>query len=91
MDLKKTYKIMRELLPENQIKINEPMKNHTSIRIGGPADIMVLPTKTEQISNIIQVCRKNNIPFFVMGNGTNLLVRDEGIRGVVIKLAQNFN
>lgn len=91
MDLKKIYKIMRELLSENQIKINEPMKNHTSFRIGGPADIMVLPTKLKQVSNIIQVCKKNNIPFFVMGNGTNLLVKDEGIRGVVMKLAQNFN
>jgi len=91
MDFKKVYKIMRELLSKNEIKINEPMKEHTSFRIGGPADIMVLPTKLEQISNIIKVCKNYGIPFFVMGNGTNLLVKDEGIRGVVIKLAQNFN
>jgi len=91
MDIKKIYKIMREFLSENEIKINEPMKEHTSFRIGGPADIMVLPTKLEQLKKIVKVCRDHGIPFFVMGNGTNLLVRDEGIRGVVIKLAQNFN
>ncbi len=91
MDLKKIYEKMRELLPENQIKINEPMKEHTSFRIGGPADIMVLPTNIQQVTNIVKFCRENHIPFFVMGNGTNLLVKDEGIRGVVMKLAQNFN
>jgi len=82
---------MREFLPENQIKLNEPMKEHTSFRIGGPADIMVLPTNIEQVANIIKACKEYSIPFFVMGNGTNLLVKDEGIRGVVMKLAQNFN
>jgi len=91
MDLQKTYELMREFLSENEIKMNEPMKHHTSFRIGGPADIMVLPTGQEQVSKIVKICRDQGIPFFVMGNGTNLLVRDEGIRGVVIKLAQNFN
>lgn len=91
MHLEKIYNIMREFLPENQIKLNEPMKEHTSFRIGGPADIMVLPTNIEQVANIIKACKEYSIPFFVMGNGTNLLVKDEGIRGVVMKLAQNFN
>jgi len=91
MDLQKIYEIMKKFLSENEIKLNEPMKYHTSFRIGGPADIMVLPTNQEQVKNIVKICRDYGIPFFVMGNGTNLLVRDEGIRGVVIKLAQNFN
>ncbi len=87
----KIYEVMKTFLHENQIKINEHMKNHTSFRIGGPADIMVLPTNSNQVCRIVKACRHNNIPFFVMGNGTNLLVKDEGIKGVVIKLAQNFN
>ena len=91
MDFTKTYESIRAFLPESQIKINDPMKNHTSFRIGGPVDIMALPTNPKQVSNIIKVCKQDNIPFFVMGNGTNLLVKDEGIRGVVIKLAQNYN
>ncbi len=91
MDVTKIYEIMKEFLPESQVKINEPMKNHTSFRIGGPADIMVLPANIKEVKSIIEVCRQNDIPFFVMGNGTNLLVKDEGIRGVVMKLAQNFN
>lgn len=86
MDVTKIYEIMREFLPESQVKINEPMKNHTSFRIGGPADIMVLPANIKEVTSIIEVCRQNDIPFFVMGNGTNLLVKDEGIRGVVMKL-----
>ncbi|MFY9473028.1 MAG: UDP-N-acetylmuramate dehydrogenase [Tepidanaerobacteraceae bacterium] len=91
MELKEIYKIMREILSEDEIKLNEPMREHTSFRIGGPADVMVLPRNSEQVKNIVKLCKKHEIPFFVMGNGTNLLVRDEGIRGVVIKLAQNFN
>jgi UDP-N-acetylmuramate dehydrogenase len=91
MDFSKIYRSMKDFLHENQIKINEPMKNHTSFRIGGPAEIMVLPTDPKEISRIIKLCKQNNVPFFVMGNGTNLLVKDEGIKGVVIKLAQNYN
>ncbi len=91
MNFTKIYKSMRAFLHENQIKINEPMENHTSFRIGGPVDIMVLPTNPNEVCSVIKVCKQNNIPFFVMGNGTNLLVKDEGIRGVVMKLAQNYN
>ena len=91
MDLTKTYQKLKEIVSENQIKINEPMKNHTSFHIGGPADIMVLPKSPNEVGSIIKLCKNNNIPFLVIGNGTNLLIKDEGIRGIVIKLAQNFN
>ena len=67
------------------------MKKHTSFRIGGPADIMVLPTDPQEIRYVIQLCKELSIPFYVMGNGSNLLVRDKGIRGLVMKIASNFS
>lgn len=91
MDSVKIVEILNKILKPDQIKINEPMKYHTSFRIGGPCDIMVLPQDDKDVSEVIEICTQNNIPFFVMGNGTNLLVKDGGIRGLVIKLAQNFS
>lgn len=76
---------LTEILPKEFIKQNEPMKNHTSFRIGGNADLFVLPQTIDELNEIIKLCKKTNTPFFVMGNGTNLLVDDKGIRGVVIK------
>lgn len=74
-----------------EIRIDEPMKNHTSFKIGGPVDIMIIPNNEEQIIEAVKLCRKHNIKFFIMGNGTNLLIRDGGIRGVVIKINEGFN
>ncbi|HHW03771.1 MAG TPA: UDP-N-acetylmuramate dehydrogenase [Thermoanaerobacterales bacterium] len=91
MELDLLYHKLKSFISEERIRINEPMKNHTSFRIGGPADILVLPQDAEEIKKIVACCRSEGVPFFVMGNGTNLLVKDRGIRGVVIKLAQNFN
>jgi len=76
--------------PEN-VKLDEPMKNHTSFKVGGPADIFVTPISFLQLSQIIKFCKSENVPVFVMGNGTNLIVRDKGIRGVVIKIYDNLN
>lgn len=73
------------------ILFNEPMKNHTSFKVGGPADVMIIPKNEEDIINSIKFVRKNNIKYFVMGNGTNLLIKDSGIRGVVIKIADEFD
>ncbi|WP_428864367.1 UDP-N-acetylmuramate dehydrogenase [Clostridium sediminicola] len=84
-------KDLKEIFREKDIKINEPMKYHTSFKVGGPADCLVLPEKKEQILKVIELCQEYNIPYFIMGNGSNLLVRDGGIRGVVIKLTQLNN
>ncbi|NLY77601.1 MAG: UDP-N-acetylmuramate dehydrogenase [Tissierellia bacterium] len=67
------------------------MKNHTSFKIGGPADVLIIPDKEEEIVEAIKFCRENNVKHFVMGNGSNLLVKDSGIRGVVIKIANGFD
>ena len=73
------------------ILIDEEMKNHTSFKIGGPVDIMALPDSQEEIIRAIEIARENKIPYMIMGNGSNMLVRDAGIRGLVIKLNENFN
>ncbi|MBW9149231.1 UDP-N-acetylmuramate dehydrogenase [Clostridium sp. CM028] len=74
----------------SNIKIDEPMKNHTSFKVGGPADILVTPEDVMEAQSIIKICKDNNVNYYLIGNGSNLLVRDGGIRGVVIKLCK-FN
>lgn len=72
------------------VLIDELMKNHTSFKIGGPVDIMILPKSEEEIKNAVKICRAEKLDFMVMGNGSNMLVKDGGIRGVIIKLNENF-
>ena len=72
------------------IKYNEPLKSHTSLRIGGPADVFCSPDNTEDLKKVISISKKYNIPFWVIGNGTNLLILDSGIRALVIKLNKGF-
>ncbi|MFY9519497.1 MAG: UDP-N-acetylmuramate dehydrogenase [Caldicoprobacterales bacterium] len=91
MDLEKGLLDLRANIPVEQILLNESMKKHTSFRIGGPADIMVVPHDTEQVKTAIEIFKAHNIPYFIMGRGSNLLVRDKGIRGGVIKLADGFS
>lgn len=75
----------------DHLRINEPMSKHTSFKIGGPADILVLPTTVDEIKHALTLCKAYGIPYQIIGNGSNLLVRDKGIRGVVIKIAENYN
>lgn len=77
-----------DILGEENVKIDEPMKAHTSFRVGGPADILVTPKDYSHIQYLIKHCNENHIPYFIIGNGSNLLVKDGGIRGVVIKLTR---
>ncbi|NLJ77960.1 MAG: UDP-N-acetylmuramate dehydrogenase [Tissierellia bacterium] len=70
---------------------DEPMKRHTSFEIGGPVDIMLIPRSIDEILESIRFCRDRGIEYFIMGNGSNLLVRDTGIRGVVIKIGNGFD
>ena len=68
--------------------IDEDMKNHIYFKVGGPADILLTPTSIDQLSETVKVCNENNIPYYIIGNGSNLLVKDGGIRGVVITLTK---
>ncbi|QNU67848.1 UDP-N-acetylmuramate dehydrogenase [Ruminiclostridium herbifermentans] len=78
-------------LGEEKVFINEPMKSHTSFKIGGPADLLILPDSSKQIEDVMRCLVSDNVPYMVMGNGTNLLVSDKGIRGVVIKIYDNMD
>lgn len=71
--------------------VSEPMSKHTSFRIGGPADLIALPQNEEELRLLLYRAMKANVPVTLIGNGTNLLVRDKGIRGLVIKLGNMFN
>lgn len=73
------------------IKLNEPMSKHTSFKVGGPADIMVLPENENELKNVLKLLNNHNFPYCIIGNGSNLLVRDKGIRGAVIKISSHFN
>ena len=66
---------------------DEPMSAHTSIKIGGPADFFVYPQNEEELRRVLILASQNNVPLFVLGCGTNLLVKDKGIRGIVLSLA----
>lgn len=74
-----------------KVYINEPMKNHTTFKVGGPADILVVVSNEQEILDSIRICRENDIDYLIVGNGSNLLVRDEGIRGIVIKINEDYS
>lgn len=80
-----------ELLGEEQVLIDEPMIRHTTFRIGGPADYFLIPESFQQIEKILTICREYELPFFILGNGSNLLVGDSGYRGVIIQIFRNLN
>lgn len=80
------YKELCSVAGKENVAVDEQMSRHTTFRIGGPADYFVTPSKEEEIEAVIRVCRQYNIPFYIMGNGSNLLVGDKGYRGAVIQI-----
>lgn len=82
---------LKSVLREENIRFNEPMKQHTTFKIGGPADYFVTPQSVEEIRAVINCIRDEDIPYCIIGNGSNLLVSDEGYRGVVIQLFDKFS
>ena len=81
----------RKLGEQVEILVAEPMKNHTTFRIGGPADALALPKTPEEVAEVVRFCHEHAQPYYVLGNGSNLLVSDEGYRGLVLQLYRNFN
>ena len=69
---------------EAKVKLDEPMSAHTTFRIGGPADVFVEPDSEERLCQVVALCRNAGVPFVCVGNGSNLLVSDDGFRGVVV-------
>ena len=79
-----------EIFGNNRVLFDEPMSQHTTFRIGGPADVFVMPENYEQIREALRLCKEEKLPFFVLGNGSNLLVSDSGYRGVIIQMDRNM-
>jgi UDP-N-acetylmuramate dehydrogenase len=73
------------------ISLNEPMSRHTTFKIGGPADILIIPQSIGDLKKSVKIISSEKVPIFTMGNGSNLLVSDDGIRGAVIKIAGAMN
>jgi UDP-N-acetylmuramate dehydrogenase len=78
---------LRRLMPQERIQKEEPMKNHTTFRVGGPAEYLLAPTM-EELPQVVELCRSMEMPLTVIGNGSNLLVSDEGLRGVVLEIGK---
>ena len=74
-----------------QIQLDAPMSEHIYFKVGGSADILLMPETVEQVKKSIELCKENKIPYYVIGNGSNIIVKDGGIRGVVIKLCSLNN
>lgn len=82
---------MSEYIPRDLIKINEPMKDHTSFKAGGCADFFIVPENSTQLIELVQFLKESQVPYYIMGNGSNLLVRDKGFRGVIIQIYRNMS
>ena len=71
--------------------LNEPMKKHTTFRVGGNADYFVMPKTIDEVKGAVALCQKENLPYYILGNGSNLLVGDKGYRGVIIQIYKEMN
>lgn len=91
MDKQLTFELLKNELDKSEIMVDEPMHNHISFKVGGPADILVRPRTEEEIQKVFKIAKENNIPFIIKGNGSNILIKDGGFRGLVIEIADNFS
>lgn len=84
-------KMFYDLLGEDRVFTEEAMSQHTTFKIGGPADYFLMPDKGEDVGRVIKICKEKEIPYFILGNGSNLLVGDGGYRGAVIQIYRNMS
>ena len=80
-----------DLLGEERVFTGEAMSRHTTFKIGGPADYFLMPDKGTDVGRIVKICKESGIPYFILGNGSNLLVGDGGYRGAVIQIYKNMS
>lgn len=85
------YQKLTKILSEDRIRTQEPMKMHTTFRVGGPADYFVMPESSGEVQQVISLCREEKMPYYVIGNGSNLLVSDEGYRGVILQIYRTMS
>ncbi|MDO4290672.1 MAG: FAD-binding protein, partial [Eggerthellaceae bacterium] len=81
---------LRAIVGAQGVLAEEPLARHTTFAIGGPAEWLVLPTSKNQVRDVAALCRAHDVPMRVLGLGSNVLAADAGVRGVVVKLAENF-
>ena len=82
---------LEKILKKENIKYNESMKKHTTMKVGGNAKVLVEPESVEEIKQVIDFAKENNIDYYVIGKGSNLLVSDDGVDGIVIKISSKFS
>jgi UDP-N-acetylmuramate dehydrogenase len=83
--MEKIISDLQAVLEPSQLKVKEPMKDHTSFKVGGPADLLLIPESRDQLLAVLKILKGVNHPVFIIGNGSNLLVKDKGFRGIMIK------
>lgn len=84
-------KLLKDFYSEEDIILDAPMKEHIYFKVGGPVDILVTPITREQVIKTVNLCKEHNVPYFLLGNGSNLLVKDGGVEGVIIKFCKMQN
>ena len=84
------YKEIEKYIDGSKVKYDEPMSKHTTLKVGGNADVLVTPSTVEDVKQVLSFAKKEGILVTVIGNGSKLLVLDKGIRGIVIKLSSKF-
>ena len=87
----KFYSRLTEILPENRVREEEPMRLHTTFRVGGPARCFVVPETSQQLRQVVRCCQEEEVAYYIIGNGSNLLVSDQGYEGVVIQIFREMN
>lgn len=85
------YNQLIQIIDKERVLLDEPMKKHTTFRVGGNADYFVMPKTTEEVKGVMVLCQKENLPYYILGNGSNLLVGDKGYRGVIIQIYKEMN
>lgn len=85
------YNKLVQVTDEKRVLKDEPMKKHTTFRVGGNADYFVMPQNASEIREIVTLCKHAEIPYYILGNGSNLLVSDTGYRGVIIQIYKEMN
>lgn len=89
-DNDEVLKKIGKIIPSTRLLLNEPLSKHTTFKIGGPADYLIFPSSAEDVSGVIIIAKKYDIPISVLGNGSNILVRDKGIKGLVLKFGSDI-
>ena len=85
------YDKLNNVIAKDSILLDEPMSRHTTFRVGEPADFFVTPKAKEEVRDVIRICKEAGMPYYIIGNGSNLLVSDAGYRGVIVQIYKEMN